>query len=304
MGYAVLGEVVARLRGRAWFDALRDEVLVPLGMRRTTYFAEPGAARGWAVHPWADLVLPEPTEDSGAGAAAGQLWSTVADLGRFAGLLLGSASAGGILSPSSREEMAEVTGVDSGRSRRGYGLGVFSYEMPDGAVVIGHGGSMPGFVAGLFVEPAQDTGVVVLANATNGGSNDVAFEMLRIMREHEPFVGPAWKPLEKVDDEALALTGTWYWGPSGLGLRLTADGELVATGLGNPVRTGRFRRDADGEWIGREGYYAGEKLRAVRDAQGTVSSLDIGTFVFTRRPYDPSGPVPGGVDPEGWRPLY
>jgi hypothetical protein len=29
--------------------------------------------------------------------------------------------------------------------------------------------------------------------------------------------------------------------------------------------------------------------------------LDLGTFVFTRTPYDPMGPVPGGVDEGGWR---
>ncbi|WP_285598612.1 serine hydrolase domain-containing protein [Kineosporia sp. NBRC 101731] len=303
LGYAVLGEVVARLRGCAWFDVLQAEVLNPLGMLRTSYFAEPGAARGWAVHPWADLLLPEPTEDSGAGAAAGQLWSTVADLGRFAGFLLGSRGGAGVLATSTVAEMAEVTGVEAGRGRRGYGLGVFSYEIDGGAVVIGHGGSMPGFVAGLFAEPAQQTGAVVLANATNGNSNDLAMAMLRIMRDHEPYVGPSWKPLEKVDEDALALTGTWYWGPSGTGLRLTADGDLVATGLGNGARSGRFRRDVQGRWVGLEGYHAGETLRPVRDAQGRVVSLDIGTFAFTRTPYDPTAPVPGGVDREGWRPY-
>jgi hypothetical protein len=32
-----------------------------------------------------------------------------------------------------------------------------------------------------------------------------------------------------------------------------------------------------------------------------VSHLDLGTFVFTRQPYDPAAPIPGGVDPAGWR---
>jgi D-alanyl-D-alanine carboxypeptidase len=54
---------------------------------------------------------------------------------------------------------------------------------------------------------------------------------------------------------------------------------------------------------GRNGYHAGETLRPVTRSDGTVSHLDIGTFVFTRQPYDGSAPVPGGVDPEGWRPA-
>ena len=39
----------------------------------------------------------------------------------------------------------------------------------------------------------------------------------------------------------------------------------------------------------------------IRDADGTVTHLDIGTFVLTRGAYDPAGPVPGDVDPDGWR---
>jgi len=38
-----------------------------------------------------------------------------------------------------------------------------------------------------------------------------------------------------------------------------------------------------------------------RDAAGAVSHLDLGTFVFTRQPYDPAAPIPGGVDPAGWQ---
>ena len=39
----------------------------------------------------------------------------------------------------------------------------------------------------------------------------------------------------------------------------------------------------------------GEPLRIAED------HLDLGTFVFTRQPYDPDAPVPGGVDEDGWR---
>ncbi|MBT0768999.1 beta-lactamase family protein [Kineosporia sp. J2-2] len=301
LGYAVLGELVARTRGRSWFHALHRELLEPLGMRHTSYLAGPHAADGWAVHPWADLVLPEPAEDAGAMAPAGQLWSTVADLGRFAGLLLNSVD-GGVLSASSLSEMGQATGVDAAAGRRGYGLGIFTYER-GGGVVLGHGGSMPGFVSGLFVDPAQQTGAVVLTNSTNGGeTNGLAMALLDIMREHEPYLGPTWTPAEQPDDEALALTGPWYWGPNGLGLRLTGTGDLIATGLaGTATRAGVFRRDADGEWTGLEGYHQGERLRPVRDAEGRVVALDIGTFVFTRTPYDPAAPVPGGVHPKGWQ---
>jgi D-alanyl-D-alanine carboxypeptidase len=54
----------------------------------------------------------------------------------------------------------------------------------------------------------------------------------------------------------------------------------------------------DGTWTGREGYYAGETLRPVRRADGSLSHLDLGSFVFTREPYDAVAPVPGGFP--GW----
>lgn len=49
-----------------------------------------------------------------------------------------------------------------------------------------------------------------------------------------------------------------------------------------------------------DGYHTGEPLRVVRGPGGAPAHLDLGSFVFTRGPYDPAGPVPGGVDPAGW----
>jgi hypothetical protein len=39
----------------------------------------------------------------------------------------------------------------------------------------------------------------------------------------------------------------------------------------------------------------------IRDAAGAVTHLDVGTFVFTRQPYDPASPLPGDVGPAGWQ---
>lgn len=59
----------------------------------------------------------------------------------------------------------------------------------------------------------------------------------------------------------------------------------------------------DGTWKGLDGYYAGETLKVVRRADGEVSHLDLGSFVYTREPYGPGDAVPGGVDEQGWRGL-
>ncbi len=291
LGFGLLGELVARARGTSWADAVRTEVLEPLGMTRTTPRPSGAAAQGYAVHPWADVVLPEPEHDAGAMAAAGQLWATLTDLGRFAAFLLGDT--GDVLSPATLEEMTEPAGVDSSAPGwSAYGLGVQVLRM-DGRTLVGHGGSMPGFLAGVFVDRDEQTGAVSLTNTTTG-PEPVVFGLLADLRAHEPRIVDAWRSSEAAVD--LSALGVWFWGPSPCVLRAVAGGLLhLGPRPGRPGRASRFRRRDDGTWGGLDGYYAGEPLTIAAD------HLDVGTFVFTRTPYDPDAPVPGGVDERGWR---
>src|ERR1044072_9218685 len=94
VGYGVLGQLVAELRGSSWLSVLSEEILAPLEMTRTTPMPEAPHALGWAVHPYADVLLPEPTPDSGAMAPAGQLWASVHALARW-GRFIGGGTAGG-----------------------------------------------------------------------------------------------------------------------------------------------------------------------------------------------------------------
>jgi CubicO group peptidase (beta-lactamase class C family) len=82
-------------------------------------------------------------------------------------------------------------------------------------------------------------------------------------------------------------------------LRLRDEGRL---GLSDPI--GRHLTDAaggDGTWTGLDGYFAGEPLRPVRGEDGRVVALDLASHTYTRLTYDAAAPVPGGVDPGGWR---
>jgi CubicO group peptidase (beta-lactamase class C family) len=300
LGFAVLGEVVARIRGRPWADVIRDEVLLPLGMTRTTTRPDGAAAQGWAVHPWADVLQPEPEHDAGAMAPAGQLWATLHDLGRFAAFLLGDVP--GVLAQESLEEMRAPATVDgSATGWRAYGLGLESTRI-GGVTYYGHGGSMPGFQAGVFVDPRERTGAVLLCNATSGMDGGLNIRMLETVRAHEPYITPAWAPLETADEEGLNLVGPWYWGTYPYTLNLNSTGLLALSSLTGHGRASRFRPADGGGWVGLDGYHAGEPLRPVLDQTGAVTALDLGSFIFTRTPYDPAAPVPGGTDPNGWRP--
>ncbi|MFJ9704217.1 serine hydrolase domain-containing protein [Streptomyces sp. NPDC101234] len=301
-GYTLLGALVEELRAAPWEEVLRREVLEPLELDRTSAQPQAPHAGGWAVHPWADAMLPEPLEDLGRMAPAGQLWSTTGDLARFAVFL--AAGDDRVLSAESVREMrtpaapAEPSDVLDGAT---YGLGM-QIQRRDGRLLVGHSGSLPGFLAGLTISVEEDVAAVVLANCTSGPLlSAVGADLVRIVAEAEPRIPDPWRPLPQVDSSVLELAGQWYWGTHAFALRVTADGLVSLGPLSGAGRRARFRGNGDSTWTGLEGYYAGELLRPVRRPDGTVSHLDLGSFVFTRQPYDETAPVPGGVDPEGWR---
>lgn len=303
VGYGLLGALVAAVRDRPWHEVISREILQPLGMSRTTTRPQAPHATGYAVHPHADVLLPEPEHDAGAMAPAGQLWTTIADLTAFARFLSGCAA--GPLSPDTLAEMREPTVVSEQTGEpwsSAYGLGLQLWN-GGGTRYYGHSGSMPGFVAMLRITdgPGADT-AIVLCNSTAGFSRSLAGDLLAILAENEPYLPPEWTPAE-VRDEVLALLGTWYWGPVPFTLRLRA-GLLELARADGTAQTQRFRPDGETGWRGIDGYQAGEPLVSVPGPGGAAVALDIGSFIYTRAPYDPSAPVPGGVDADGWNADY
>lgn len=300
-GFTTLGVLVERLRGKPWGEALQREVLDPLGMTRTSLLPQSPHAQGFAVHPWADVLMPEVVQDVGRMAPAGQLWSTVDDLGRFANLL--AKGADGVLSAATVAEMRTPHAAPEDKTwDSSYGLGVQTLRAGK-RMLAGHTGSMPGFLATLWVCVDEGLAAVVLANTTAGVSiGALGADLVTIVADNEPRVPEPWRPLSEVDDSLLALTGPWYWGPAAFALRLATDRDLEIASLANPAGFRvRFRPSGEGTWIGLDGYFHGETLRPVYDSNGALSHLDLGTFVFTREPYDSEAPIPGGVDPSGWR---
>ena len=297
VGYAVLGEVVARLRGVPWHDAVRTSLLEPLGMTRTTTRPHAPAAPGWGVHPLADLLHVEPEHDAGAMAPAGQLWSTAEDLSRWAAFLAGRTE--GLLDPATLDEMCLPIVVNDSPGQAwtaAHGLGWQVWNL-EGRRYAGHGGSMPGFLASLRVDRESGDGCVLFANATSGMSPALSQDLLTLLSEREPVAPTPWSA-DASQVDGLELVGDWYWGTTAYTLRLADDGHLV---LGEPgVHRGSRFRPLGAGWVGLDGYHEGEPLVAVRDAQGRVGHLDLGSFRFTRTPYDPAADVPGDVHPDRW----
>jgi len=309
VGYAALGRLLEVAHGAAWSDVVRDELLAPLRMTRTTTRPSGSAAQGLAVHPFADVLLPEPEHDAGAMAPAGQLWTTVTDLARWAAFLGGATQ--GVLAPETLAEMVEPHHVvdDPGQPWvAAHGLGFQVWNVA-GSRFAGHGGSMPGFLAGLRVRldagvpvdgpavGARGDGVVLFTNTTASTSTrSTVDELLGTLARLEPAPVEPWAA--SGDPALLELVGTWHWGPAAV--TATVVGEHLVLGEPGAGRGARFRATTTDEWVGLDSYYAGEPLRVVRRGDGTVSHLDLASFRFTRTPYDPGADVPGGVDERGW----
>ena len=303
LAYALLGGVVERVTGQPWWEVVSSRLLGPLGLKRTTYSPEEPFARGYVVHPWHGTLREEPRHDAGAMAPAGQLWSTAADLARWAAVLASPSGSAPVLSPpvakpdapvlapSTLDEMARPAVIeDPDAWTHGYGLGLQLWRRGE-RVFIGHTGSMPGYLAVLAVHRATRTAVVAFANTYSlrgTGIGATGQSILEAVLDSEPAPArPAWQPGAAPPDDVAPLCGRWWW----MGREYEAGwdterSELVITELRRGVDTEewRFTRESAQRWRGRTGENAGEVLTPLTDDSGHVTALEIATAVYTRDP--------------------
>jgi CubicO group peptidase (beta-lactamase class C family) len=273
LAFGFLGEAVARLRGAPWFTLVSERLLAPLGMTRTSYLPEAPYAPGLSVHHLAGTLTQEPLHDTGSMAPAGQLWSTLSDLARFAAFL--SEGDPAVLAPLTLTEMRQPVppAID-------YGLGVRLLPYADG-VLAGHTGSMPGFQAAAFADPLNHVGVVALTNATTGFSGTEL--ALALLAERTPGPMRPWVPTTEVPEWARELLGYWYWGNSAYEVRWN-DERLEWRDLARGAVAEQFGL-RDDRIVGLAGYHHGETLDVVRRDDGSIDHLECATFVYTREPY-------------------
>jgi CubicO group peptidase (beta-lactamase class C family) len=291
LAYGLLGAVLERVTGRRWWELVQDEVLRPLGMARTTYHPVAPFAPGYVVHPWHGTLREEPRTDTGAMAAAGQLWSTVEDLARWAAFLADPTPE--VLAPQTVAEMCTpVVMSDLDAWTSGYGLGLELVRVGE-RVFVGHGGSMPGYLATLAVHRPSRTGVVAFANAytfREGSLRALGHRLLATVLDREPLRPGPWRPSAPPPLEIAELCGRWWWMGLEHEVRWDAEtGELLVEVI-QPARGGvqRFVAEGPDRWRGRSGENAGEVLVVHRDATGRPVALDIATFVLRRDPEAPA----------------
>lgn len=282
LAYGLLGAVLQKVTGLGWTDLLTKRLLEPLGMGRTSHTEIEPFARGYVIHPWEGTLREEPRPDTAAMAPAGQLWSTAADLAKWATFLADPDP--GLLDPATLAEMcAPVVISDLESWTTGHGLGLELHRSGE-RIYVGHGGSMPGYLAHLLVHRPSKTSTIVFANAYTLQEERIAglnSQLLTLVLDAEPARPKPWRPAP--DRQEHELSGPWWWMGRQLIGRFEGD-ELVL----EPVRPAgapwRFTQSSADVWRCHSGVNDGEVLRVRRDAQGTPSELDIATFVHSRQP--------------------
>jgi CubicO group peptidase (beta-lactamase class C family) len=178
--YAVAGELAARLAGRPWEELLAQRLFAPLGMERSapTLAAAGDRDNVGAPHDRVDGTLRrienEPVDSI---AAAGAVWSSVADLSRWLRALLAEGQWEGrqvLAAETVADLLAPQTLIPRGSFGyptveltrphwTTYGFGWFQQDY-QGLMVQYHTGSIDGMSALVGVVPDRELGVAVLAN--------------------------------------------------------------------------------------------------------------------------------------------
>jgi len=285
LAFSLLGELVARRSGTPYWTYLRERVLDPLALARTTFAESEPAARAYFVEPYSDAVRPEVhVEIPEPPAAMGQLWSTTADLSRWGSFL--AAGDPSVLAKETLDEMALVqTMVDQKRWALGWGLGLQLVRKGD-RVYAGHGGAMPGFLAFLCISREDGIGAVALTNASAGPSPDVlALELAEAAVEALPADPEPWRPDGGAPPGIEPLLGRWWTEGHELVFRWRK-GRLEAQLVGGPPGrdTSYLEPEGDDRWRIVEGRERGELVRVVRDGDGAVEKLYMATYPLTRTP--------------------
>jgi dipeptidyl aminopeptidase/acylaminoacyl peptidase/CubicO group peptidase (beta-lactamase class C family) len=182
-GFVVAGRVIEKLTGKTWDTVLRERLIAPLGLGRTSTLPEEAllgrAAIGHIAEPGEQPRVASVSCLPRSVGPAGGICSTVGDVLAFARLhLSGGQNPGGVslLSPGSaaamQEQHAELP--VPGESADSWGLGWMRFSC-DGHRLVGHNGGTIGQYAYLRLLPGQGLAVVLL---TNGGHADDLYQDL------------------------------------------------------------------------------------------------------------------------------
>ncbi len=167
-GYHILGMLVEKATGRSWEEALRENILAPLGMADTGYDHSetvlPHRAAGYQATP--DGVQNAPFVEMSIPYSAGAMYSTVDDLYKWDRALYTEQLLPARFRDMLFEPRARAGGPAAAGPHYGFGFFIDNWEWPGlkPVRVTWHGGGIPGFSTQIARFPSDGHLVVMLSN--------------------------------------------------------------------------------------------------------------------------------------------
>ena len=307
-GIAVVGRVVEVVTRQPFAQVVRERVLVPMGLSRSSFEATPEVrAHRVAAQMWTYWGAPfaAPTFELGM-APAGSLYAPIDDLATALRFFLdrsrtpdpqdGSVPANSpprVITRKSLDEMWRPQ-FESAESTAGYGLG-FGIELFDGRRAVGHDGAIYGFSTELKLLPEERLGVAAVASldvahGTVGKIVAAALEALFAAK-----AGKASKPPPLTGDLepsfARACAGTYQSEDGRAQAELFEQhGELW---LQSGAWRARVRPNLDGAYTVDDRIEAGRTVQIPKAGQ----SLKIGSVAYARVADARPKPAPAEFEP-------
>lgn len=295
-GFNLAGRVLEAIEGRPFETIVRELVLGPLGLEHTFFFADEVMTHRFAVGHVEDeerrTIVARPWPIGRSSHPAGGLTSTVGDLLRYARFHLGDGSASSgerVLTRESLELMrapqVELTDEDA------MGL-TWMLRLVAGRRSVGHGGATNGQLALLTLVPDSGFAVAAFTNHVAGGPllQDVT---KRALRDYLGLDDADPRPLPRSAEELAEHAGRYTAALTDYELKVE-DGALVA----HVTPKGGFpKRDSppftappptelafsgDDLVFMTEGRYKGARGRFLRDGDGRIAWLRIGSRLHAR----------------------
>lgn len=207
--FAILQQALSDVAGKPFGELVRESVLDPLGMDRSTF--EQPLPPGWqASAATGHRTSGEPVEGKGhvfPEMAATGLWSTPTDLARLILEIQRAArdGSGSILTSETVEELL-APGLENA------GLSVF-LTYPGPSVRFDMRGWSEGFTAELIAYPHQGQGAVVMTNSADGWQ--LTSEIFRAIARTYGWMNYRWpevEPIEVAPDRLDLYTGRYDFG--------------------------------------------------------------------------------------------
>ncbi|MCQ2000431.1 serine hydrolase domain-containing protein [Arthrobacter zhaoxinii] len=178
LGYAFLGQLLAKEAGMDYADLLQERILEPLGMKDTYVPVTAGNLRPDAPTGRAASGLPHAAWTANGGAPMGGIRSTTADMSLYLQALLAETAPGSAaLEP--RWDMGEGDGGEGDGGGERVGLAWFTQvSSSSGRAATWHNGQTGGFSAMVAMDREAGTAVLILSNVA-AGQDEAALALLK-----------------------------------------------------------------------------------------------------------------------------